>query len=211
MVNWAEATACERCGTAFGYMREARVERGAGGGGRSLFKRVLFIAGMVCAFVLAGYVSLRATSEAVTFEQRQLIGRAIDVLEQKDFGRRAFVLRNLVSYRATDNWWNRYVGHTDAFAATNFPFEVMTLYPDFFTVPVDDTERAVILLHESYHLTGAGEEKAFAEVWREKAKLNWTKKTYGHTHLYRNVYAFTERYVPQHFTCGKTGAEDCFE
>ena len=209
MVNWAEAAACKRCAAPFGGVRETRVE--PSGGRRSLSKRLLFIAGMVGAFVLAAYVSLRATSVPVTFEQRQLVARAIEVLERKDFGRRAFVLRNLVSYRASDNWWNRYVGHTDAFAATNFPFEVVTLYPDFFTVPVDDTERAVVLLHESYHLMGAGEEKAFAEVWREKGKLGWTKNAYGHTQLWRSVRAYTERYAPQHFTCGKSGAEDCFE
>jgi hypothetical protein len=216
MVNWAEAAACKRCGVTFDAGRAARFDVGRGarvlpGGGRSLLKRVLFIAGAVGAFILAGYVSLRATSEAVTFEQRQAVVRAIDVLERKSFGRRAFVLRHLVSYRATDNWWNRYVGHTDAFAATNFPFEVVTLYPDFFKVPIDDTERAVILLHESYHLAGAGEETAFAEVWREKGKLGWTKNAYVHTPLWRSVRAYTERYVPQHFTCGKTGAEDCFE
>jgi hypothetical protein len=208
MVNWAEAAACKRCGATFDGMPEASGERG---GGRSLLKRVSFIAGMVGAFVLVGYVSLRATSEAVTFEQRQIVERAIDVLERKDFGRRVFVLRNLASYRASDNWWNRYVGHTDAYAATNFPFEVVTLYPDFFKVPIDDTERAIVLLHESYHLTGAGEETAFAEVWREKTKLGWTKNAYGHTPLWRSVRAFTERFAPQHFTCGANGAEDCFE
>jgi len=214
MVNWAEATACKRCGAPSGGMSGARVERGSverDSGERSLRKRVLFIAGMVGAFVLAGYVSLRATSEAVTFEQRQIIGRAIDVLEGKNFDRRAFVLRKLVSYRASDNWWNRAVGHRDAYAATNFPFEVVTLYPDFFKVPVDDTERAVVLLHESYHLAGAGEETAFAEVWREKARLGWTKKSYGHTPLWRSVRVFTERHAPQHFTCGASGADDCFE
>lgn len=208
MVNWAEAAACKRCGASFGDMPEARVERS---GGRTLLNRVSFVAGMVGAFLLAAYVSLRATSEAVTFEQRQIIGRAIDVLEQKNFGRRAFVLRNFVSYRASDNWWNRAVGHRDAYAATNFPFEVVTLYPDYFKVPIDDTERAIVLLHESYHLAGAGEETAFAEVWREKGKLGWTKETYGHTPLWLSVRTFTERYAPQHFTCGAGGADDCFE
>jgi hypothetical protein len=211
MVNWAEAAACKRCAAPFGGVRETRVEQSSSSAGRSLSKRLLFVAGMVGAFVLVAYISLRATSEAVTFEQRQIVARAIELLEQKDFGRHAFVLRNLVSYRASDNWWNRYVGHTDAFAATNFPFEVVTLYPDFFKVPVDDTERAVVLLHESYHLMGAGEEKAFAEVWREKGKLGWTKNAYGHTQLWRSVRAYTERYAPQHFTCGKSGTDDCFE
>jgi hypothetical protein len=226
MVNWGEASLCKRCGAAFGGAPETRVEHaggggngehnnieraGGGGGERSLLKRVAFIAGMVGVFVLGGYASLRATSETLSVEQRRIVSRAIDVLEQKGAGRRTFILRNLVSYRASDNWWNRYVGHSDAYAATNFPFEVVTLYPDFFTVPVDDTERAVVLLHESYHLAGAGEETAFAEVWREKAKLGWTKQTYGHTPLWRSVRAYTERYAPQHFACGQSGADDCFE
>jgi hypothetical protein len=212
MVNWAEAVACKRCGALSGSGGESRVERGSDerrGGERSLLKRVLFIFGMVGLFVVAGYVSLRVTSEAVSAEQRRAVSGAVDVLERKGVGR-AFVLKHLVSYRATDNWWNRYVGHTDAYAATNFPFEVVTLYPDFFTVPVDDTERAIVLLHESYHLAGAGEETAFAEVWREKGKLGWTKATYGHTLLWRNVRMFTERYVPQHFSCGASGGDDCF-
>lgn len=212
MVNWADDAACKRCGALFGGVTRARVERGADeGGGRSLFKRVLFVVGMVGLFVVVAYVSLRVTSESVSVEQRQIVARAIDVLEAKGFGGRAFVLRNLVSYRTSDNWWNRAVGHRDAYAATNFPFEVMTLYPDFFAVPVDDTERAVILLHESYHLAGAGEETAFAEVWREKGKLGWTKESYGHTLLWRNVRVFTERYAPQHFSCGSRGGDDCFE
>lgn len=212
MVNWADDTVCKRCGTLFGGVpTAARVERGESVGERSLLKRVLFVVGMVALFIFGSYVSLRVTSESITAEQQQIVGRAIDLLEQKGFSGRASVLRNLVSYRASDNWWNRYVGHHDAYAATNFPFEVMTLYPDFFKVPVDDTERAIILLHESYHLAGAGEEKAFAEVWREKGKLGWTKETYGHTLLWRNVRVFTERYAPQHFSCGSNGAGDCFE
>lgn len=217
MVNWAEDSACKRCGALFGGASGARVERdddeGASVGGkeRSLLKRVLFVAGMVGLFVVGSYVSLRVTSAAATHEQRQLVGRAIDVLEAKRPGGRTFVLRNLVSYRTSDNWWNRAIGHTDAYAATNFPFEVMTLYPDFFNVPVDDTERAVILLHESYHLAGAGEESAFVEVWREKGKLGWTKQAYGHTPLWRSVRVYTERYAPQHFSCGSGGGDDCFE
>jgi hypothetical protein len=217
MVNWAEDAACKRCGALFGGASGARVERGddagagVGSGERSLLKRVLFVVGMVGLFVVGSYVSLRVTSEAATPEQRQIVGRAIDVLEAKNLGGRTFVLRNLVSYRTSDNWWNRAIGHTDAYAATNFPFEVMTLYTDFFNVPVDDTERAVILLHESYHLAGAGEETAFAEVWREKGKLGWTKQAYGHTLLWRSVRVYTERYAPQHFSCGSNRADDCFE
>src|SRR5258708_4539395 len=89
--------------------------------------------------------------------QREELRKAIAVLEQHGFNRETFILKRLTAFRGTDNWWNRYIGHRDAYAATNFPFEVVTLYPEFFTVPVDDTERASVLLHESNHLMGGGE------------------------------------------------------
>lgn len=208
MVNWAQATQCKRCGVFFDHASEATAEPA---GGRSLRVRAAFVVGAVALFIFGSYLSLRATSDAADFEQRQIIGRAIEVLEREGFGGRAFVLRRLVSYRTSDSWWNRWVGHQDAYAATNFPFGVVTLYPDFFNVPVDDTERAVILLHESYHLAGANEERAFAEVWREKKNLGWTGERYGRTRLWRNVREFTQRYAPQHFRCGLTETEDCFE
>ena len=208
MVNWTQAAACQRCEAALDNPTEAPDEQR---GGPSLFKRALLVVGLVALFLFGSYISLRVTSEAATFEQRQIIARAIEVLEGKNFGGRVFVLRHLTSYRTSDNWWNRAIGHRDAYAATNFPFEVMTLYPDFFKVPVDDTERAVVLLHESYHLAGAGEEKAFAEVWREKDRLGWTQERYGQTPLWRYVRAFTVQHAPQLFRCGSTGAEDCFE
>jgi len=52
------------------------------------------------------------------------------------------LLRYYANYRATDNWWNRYQGHQQAYAATNSPLGVVTLYGPFFTVAADDTERA---------------------------------------------------------------------
>jgi len=208
MVNWAQAAECKRCGVSFNGTTGAA---GEVAGERSLLNRVAFVAGLVALFIFGSYVSLRATSEAANYEQRQIVGRAIEVLERSNFGGRAFVLRRLVNYRTSDSWWNRWVGHQNAYAATNFPFEVVTLYPDFFNVPVDDVERAVILLHESYHLAGANEEKAFAEVWREKRKLGWTSERYGQTRLWGNVREFTVQYAPQLFRCGANGTEDCYE
>lgn len=208
MVNWAQAAACQRCEAALDGVPEARDEQKSG---PSLFKRASLVVGLVALFIFSSYISLRATSDAATFEQRQIIMRAIDALEGKNFDGRVFILRHLTSYRTSDNWWNRAVGHRDAYAATNFPFEVVTLYPDFFKVPLDDMERAVVLLHESYHLAGAGEEKAFTEVWREKNRLGWTEERYGQTPLWRTVRAFTAQHAPQLFRCGSTGKEDCFE
>ena len=209
IVNWAEAAACQRCEAALlDSVSEAPDEQSSA---PSLLKRASLVVGLVALFIFVSYISLRATSDAATFEQRQIVARAIDVLEQRGFSGRAFVLRHLVSYRTSDSWWNAWVGHRDAYAATNFPFEVVTLYPDFFTVPVDDVERAVVLLHEAHHLAGSGEERAFAEVWREKAKLGWTQEIYGQTRVWRNVREFTMQHAPQHFRCGSTGADDCFE
>lgn len=208
MVNWTQAAACQRCEAALDDVPEAIDEQRSG---PSLLKRASLIVALVALFIFGSYISLRATSDAATFEQRQIVARVIEALEGKDFGGRVFVLRHLTSYRTSDNWWNRAIGHRDAYAATNFPFGVVTLYPDFFKVPVDDTERAIVLLHESYHLAGAGEEKAFAEVWRGKGRLGWTKERYGQTPLWRSVRAFTVQHAPQLFRCGSGGADDCFE
>ena len=97
------------------------------------------------------------------------------------------------------------------YAATNFPFEVVTLYPDFFAYAADDTERAVILLHEARHLGGAGEEEALASVWRDKRRLGWTRERYGQTRVWKNVSEFTRRYAPGLFRCGADGQQDCTE
>ena len=108
--------------------------------------------------------SLLLTSEPITEDQRVIVRQAIAVLAQAGFTREVVMLRHFANYRATDNWWNRYQGHQQAYAATNFPLGVVTLYRPFFAVAVDDTERAAILLHEAQHLIGAGEEEALRRV-----------------------------------------------
>jgi hypothetical protein len=178
-------------------------------GKRSLFKRAAVVLGVTLFLLFIFYVSLLNTSEPVTFEQKQTIERAVSTLERGGFGNEAFVLRHLVSYRTTDNWWNRWIGHTDAYAATNFPFEIITLYPQFFKDPVDDVERATILLHESYHLKGSGEETALRETWLDKRRLGWTVDKYGETKVWRSTRELTATYVPQFFQCGDDGRTDC--
>lgn len=162
-------------------------------------------------FLVAWYASLTNTSEPLRIEQRQAVERAINMLQQRGFTTEASLLRRVTTFRASDHWWNRQFDHPQAYAATNFPFEVMTLYPEFFTKSVDDTERAAILLHESYHLRGAGEEKAHGEVWRLKEKLGYTANKYGNTRVWTNMRDDTMTYVPQLFTCGASGKEDCTE
>jgi len=178
---------------------------------RSLARRLGWIVGTTLIVLFAAYLSLLLSSEDLRFDERQTVTAAIRVLREKGFERQAFVLDNLVKYRGTDNWWNRYVGHHDAYAATNFPFEVVTLYPEFFGTAVDDTERAAILLHESSHLFGSGEEAALEGVWREKQKLGWTADKYGRTKVWNNTRELTLAGVPKLFQCGTDEHSDCIQ
>ena len=212
LVNFSTAEACRRCGVelvlADGIQPvtpEETVKE------RSIPKRALTVCGVVLLLLFVWYLSLFSTSDPLTFEQKRLVHKAIDVIEERGFAGDAFLLRYAASYRASDNWWNRWVGHADAYAATNFPFEVVTLYPDFFKFPVDDVERAAILLHESRHLAGAGEPEAFAEVWREKGRLGWTGEKYHQTRVWKNTREFTAKYLPHLFRCGADGGADCTE
>ena len=221
LVNFAAAEACRRCGASL----DARApgveeippadEHGEAEAAettaprRSLVKRVGVGLGTAALLLVLGYISLLETSTPVNYDERMLVRRAIDLIEQSGFERDAFLLRHLTSYRTTDSWWNRWLGHQDAYAATNFPFQVVTLYPEFFKYPADDTERAIVLLHEARHLAGAGEEKAFATVWRDKAKLGWTKEKYGQTRVWKNVNEFTLKYAPEVMQCGDGSESVC--
>jgi len=211
LMNFAIDGQCKRCGTALDETDAAHLVIEESEQRHFPLKRLLFTPALILALLFVWYVSLLATSEPISFEQKQVVHRAIKVLEEKGFTGEAFLLENFVSYRATDNWWNRWVGHATAYAATNCPFEVVTLYPDFFNVPIDDVERAMMLLHESYHLRGRGEPAAFGGVWRDKAKLGWTQSVYGGTRAWRNVREFTGRYAPQLFTCGLDAKTDCIQ
>lgn len=198
---------CRRCGTSLSAKR-------AGTSGKdpkqfTLERALLRISLLVAFFLIAWYASLRTTSAPLNPEQKQFVERAIGILDQRGFTTEATLLRRVTLFRATDHWWNQQFGHPQAYAATNFPFEVMTLYPEFFTKTTDDTERAVILLHESYHLRGQGEETAYTEVWREKEKLGYTAARYSKTRVWINMRDDTLTYAPMLFTCGVSGKEDC--
>lgn len=211
LVNFETAEQCKRCGA---HLQGAgTVEDGADEEGapvrRSFRKRISWVVGMTLVILLICYLSLLATSDSIKWQQKQTVGRAITILEQKGFGKEAFVLRRLVSFRSTDNWWNMQVGHHDAYAATNFPFEVVTLYPEFFDTATDDTERAAILLHESYHLFGSGERAALEGTWRNKSKLGWTADKYGESKVWKNTFELTMSEVPELFRCGPQGQSDC--
>lgn len=187
-------------------------EKDSGGRGlRWLIKRALVVLGSVLLILLIFYGSLLKSSERLSYDQQQVVAGSIRVLDESGFSREAFILRNLVAFRATDNWWNRWVGHREAYAATNFPFEVVTLYPEFFNNAVDDTERAAILLHETYHLYGSGEPAALEATWRNKKRLGWVKEKYAQTKVWRNTRELTVNQVPQLFRCGLENNADCTE
>jgi len=150
------------------------------------------------------------TSDGLQPQQREEVQKAIVVLDQHGFSREVFILKHLTAFRATDNWWNRYIGHREAYAATNFPFEIVTLYPEFFSVPVDDNERAAVLLHESCHLMGSGEEAALGATWRNKRQLGWTIDRYKQTRLWNATEPLTRAQFPYMFQCGADGQSDCF-
>lgn len=166
--------------------------------------------GSTFVILIIWYASLLISSDGLEPSQREKVRNAIVHLEQQGFNREAFILKHLTAFRSTDNWWNRYVGHRDAYAATNFPFEVVTLYPEFFEVPVDDKERAAVLLHEASHLVGSGEEAALDSTWRKKKRLGWTADRYKHTRVWDATEKLTRAQFPYIFQCGPDGQSDCF-
>jgi hypothetical protein len=88
-----------------------------------LGRRLLWIAATTLLLLFIGYMSLLLTSEDLTYEQNTVVASAIPVLTQKGFDKQAFVLNRLVKYRGTDNWWNRFFRHRDAYAAQLFPLK----------------------------------------------------------------------------------------
>jgi hypothetical protein len=226
LVNFASAPECKRCGAplepacAYGASGgSAAAYFGAGGasmpeegkGRRGLRRRALAVLAATLALLVGCHASLLLTSAGVTYDERAQVNRAVELVERAGFARETLLLRRLTNFRTTDNWLNRYAGHAEAYASTNFPFEVVTLYPDFFRYPVDDVERAVVLLHEARHLAGADEAEACASVWRDKARLGWTREKYGKTRVWQNVAELSRRHAPQLFRCGEDGRQDCYE
>ncbi|HEX7316009.1 MAG TPA: hypothetical protein VF297_19005 [Pyrinomonadaceae bacterium] len=222
LVNFAYSAECKRCGVTLEPVyaaapfdvasdfefEEAPVE---GKRRRGLPRRALSVLLVLFAVLVASHASLLFTSTPATYDERAQVERSVELIERAGFTREAFLLKRLTNFRTTDNWLNAYVGHPEAYASTNFPFEVVTLYPDFFHYPVDDVERAVILLHEARHLAGAGEEEACATVWRDKARLGWTREQYGETRVWQNVAELSRRHAPKLFDCGQDGRQDCYE
>ena len=199
IVNFADGGACRRCGEVVFAARP--VVRAVHEIRPSAFRRFGAIVGAVMVILVAWWASLFATSEGLDPEQQVIVYRAVELLEEKGFTKEVFALRNVARFRSTDNWWNLYNEHYQAYAATNFPFEIVTIYPWFFDLPKDDVERAVILLHEAQHLMGADEETALRRVWPLKARLGWTAETYGRSKVWKNTREWTQTSAPDLFTC----------
>ena len=212
LVNYPYSVECARC--QFGLIEVATtVAVGTNGSALKLtfFRRALICAGVCCAALLGFYLSLIFTSDSLKYNEKQQIQSAVSLLAEKGFDREVFLLRYLTAFRANDNWLNASTKFENAYAATNFPFEIVTVYPEFFTYPADDTERAAILLHEAQHLKGADEKEAYEFVWRSRKKLGWTKETHGNSAVWRNIRRQTQENAPHLFVCDWNEARDCTE
>lgn len=209
LVNYADAVTCSRCDA---DLVEAATEAR---GRRSIVSTVIIRAVIcVCACVaalLAFYFSLVFSAKPLSVDQKYQVRQAIRLLRAKGFTTEAMLLDNFTIYRADDNWLNASVAKENAYAATNFPFEIMTLYSDFFTYPADDVERAAILLHESKHLQGADEPEAYEFVWKNRAALGWTKDKYARSVVWQNVRHQTLEASPHIFNCPEDEVRDCTE
>jgi len=206
LVNARSDKTCRRCGKAFGPDLETLIRPQK----RTLWKRISWVLGATSLLLIIFYASLLISSDSLTTEQRKRVESAIYLIRKQGFTREAFVLNHLASFRATDNWLNNYVGHHDAYAATNFPFEIVTLYPEFFEVPIDDTERAAVLLHEARHLLGDNEDAALENGWKNKRQLGWTTEKYSQTKVWDATMRLTKARFPYMFVCGGSGESDCY-
>lgn len=178
---------------------------------RRFLKLLLNNSAVVALTVVIFYLSLVITSAPMPAEDRATIERAVALLEAKGFEREVFLLRRTATFRASDNWLNLLVEKENAYAATNFPLAMITVYPDFFTKAADDTERAMVLLHEAQHLKGAGEPEAYQFVWQSRRQLGWTQLSHGTTPTYVTIELQTREHNPQMFTCPANFWDDCTE
>ena len=209
LINFSETKACVRCDA--DLIEVSSSEEGKISTGRKIIKRAV-VCVVVCILTIFGfYLSLIFTSKSLSRDEKTKVADAVKILDEKGFSREVLLLRYLTSFRANDHWLNASTRDENAYAATNFPFEIMTIYRDFFEFPQDDTERAAILLHEAQHLKGADEKEAYEFVWKNRKKLGWTKETHGNSTVWRNVRRQTKEFAPHLFICTLNDFSDCTE
>src|SRR5687768_6326517 len=199
LINYVSAESCIRCGTILDEIENISSNRG-------LHKSSLPTRASICLAVLMTvltgfYTSLILSADRLTPSEQAEVRAALRILEQKGFRDEAFILKHLTVFRRNDNWLNASVEKENAYAATNFPFEIVTVYPDFFTYPADDVERAAILLHESKHLEGKDEKEAYEFVWKNRHKLGWTVNKYADSVIWRGTRKLTREHAPELFVC----------
>ena len=161
--------------------------------------------------IIAFYLSLVSTSMPPTNAERAQIDRAVQLLADRGFSDEVFLLKGTTTFRGTDHWLNSFIEKENAYASTNFPFQIVTLYSDFYNRAEDDTERAMVLLHEARHLMGEDENQAYAYVWRHRKQLGWTMRTHGMTESYLTIEQLTREMAPEIFNCPTKSWEDCTE
>lgn len=209
LVNFTAADRCARCES--DLIEISSADRKKRPLGLKILRRALVCA-LVCLLAVFGfYLSLLFTSKPLNYDQKTKVKAAIKVLDEKGFAGDVFLLSWLTSFRENDHWLNASTREENAYAATNYPFEIMTVYPDFFQYPLDDTERAAILLHEARHLRGEDEKEAYEFVWRNRRQLGWTKDKYKESVVWLNVRRQTREIAPHLFICRINEYDDCTE
>ena len=212
LANFVDAKICIRCESPIVDVAQSTEAIGSTHPVRKTVLRRTVVCTVVCVALLLGfYFSLILSSRSLSSEERATVDQAIDLLENKGFTDEVRYLRRFATFRGSDNWLNSLVPKENAYAATNYPFEIMTVYPDFFTYTEDKVERAAILLHEAKHLQGEEEKAAYEFVWKNRGRLGWTKDKYRVSVLWKNVRKQTREYVPSLFICEFNASEDCTE
>lgn len=211
LINFAEAEKCKRCELDLAENAQIKIENKKTPLTVKIFRRALICAA-VSFFVLFGfYLSLLVSAKRPSYNENKRIESAIRVLEEKDFAAEAFLLRYVTAYRAEDNWLNASTREENAYAATNFPFEIMTVYPDFYNYATDDADAAAVLLHEAQHLLGKDEKEAYDFVWRNRQRLGWTEATHSNSKIWENTRRQTMEICPELFRCNWKPNGDCTE
>jgi hypothetical protein len=209
LINYPAAQNCKRCGSALGETENISSNRRFLKS--SIAKRVSACLVVLVVAIFGFYASLILSADRLTPDEHERVEAAIAILEARGFRGEAFLLSHVTAFRANDNWLNASVEKENAYAATNFPFEILTLYPDFFTYTTDDVERAAILLHEAKHLQGQDEKEAYEFVWKNRKRLGWTSDPYSASIIWRETRKLTREYSPSLFVCDFNEFGDCTE
>ena len=209
LINYPAAQNCKRCDSALGETENISSNRHFLKS--SIAKRAGACLVVLIAAMFGFYASLILSADPLSPDERERVEAAIKLLEARGFTREAFLLGHVTAFRENDNWLNASVEKENAYAATNFPFEIVTLYPDFFTYTTDDIERAAILLHEAQHLKGKDEKEACEFVWKNRTRLGWTSDTYSGSIIWRETRKLTREYSPSLFVCDFNEFGDCTE